>query len=155
MQINRILVGACLALAFAPAWAGLNEAISAYDAEDYATAFALFTALADEGDAGAEYYLGRMYVAGLGTARDDAKALQLLDDSARQGHVEAQLLLGAAYYFGDIVARDHVRSYVWAHLAAEQGNRSARELRDIIARSLGAAQLHEAQRTSSEWATYR
>ena len=55
-----IIVMYCLALA-APAWAGLDEGVAAYERGDYKTAMREFRPLAEQGDAAAQIELGRIY----------------------------------------------------------------------------------------------
>ena len=44
-----------------------QQAISAFEREEYEEALAAFTVLAKQKNATAQYYLGRMYTEGLGT----------------------------------------------------------------------------------------
>jgi hypothetical protein len=50
----------------------LEDGVASYDRSDYATALRLLRPLADEGVAGAQYFLGAMYLGGLGVPQDDA-----------------------------------------------------------------------------------
>ena len=58
----------------APAWAGLDEAVAAYQRGDYASAFREFRPLAEQGNANAQYNLGIMYDNGQGVSQDYAGA---------------------------------------------------------------------------------
>ncbi len=58
----------------APAWAGFDEGVAAYDRGDYATALREWRPLAEHGDASAQSFLGIMYVEGLGVPQDYSKA---------------------------------------------------------------------------------
>ena len=63
----------CLAV---PALAGpLEDGAAAYERKDYATALQLWRALADQGDATAQFLLGGMYGEGEGVPQDDAQAV--------------------------------------------------------------------------------
>ena len=52
----------------APAYAGFDEGMAAYDRGDYARAYKEFKPLAEQGDADAQFYLGVMYDYGRGVS---------------------------------------------------------------------------------------
>ncbi len=58
----------------APAWAGFDEGVAAYNRGDYATAFREWRPLAEQGNADAQFFLGFMYDAGRGVPQDYAQA---------------------------------------------------------------------------------
>ncbi len=82
------------------AFAGLSEALTAYGIKRYDQAFAEFAYLADEGDATAAYYLGKMYTNGLGVEKDDQKAVQYYQKA------ESAYNIDAAYELAEILLRD-------------------------------------------------
>ncbi len=61
----------------APAWAGWDEGIAAYERGDYATALRELRPLAEQGHAPAQNILGVMYTEGQGVPQDDAEAAKL------------------------------------------------------------------------------
>ena len=77
-----------------------DEAKEAYDQGDFATALTLSRPLAEEGDAEAQYLLGRMYFAGKGVPKDHAESVKWYRRAAEQGNAEAQSKLGFMYHFG-------------------------------------------------------
>ncbi len=58
----------------APAWAGFDEGVAAYNRGDYATAFREWRPLAEQGNADAQFFLGFMYYKGRGVPQDYAQA---------------------------------------------------------------------------------
>ena len=66
----------------APAWAGLDEGVAAYDRGDYAAALREFRPLAEQGNAKAQKYLGLIYVGDLGVPQDYVQAHMWLDLAA-------------------------------------------------------------------------
>ena len=66
-----------------------DEAVAAYDAQDYRTAIKSFRRLAIQGDALAQCRLGLMYYEGLGTKQNYDKAYAWMNLSATQGFSEA------------------------------------------------------------------
>ena len=74
-----------------------NEGKDAYWDENYKTALVLLTPFAEDGDAGAQYYLGNMYSDGKGVPENDKTAVEWYTLAAEQGHVYAQLYLGWSF----------------------------------------------------------
>ncbi len=58
----------------APAWAGFDEGVAAYNRGDYATALREWRPLAKQGNAKAQHNLGVIYDKGRGITQDDAEA---------------------------------------------------------------------------------
>src|ERR1041384_2355133 len=79
------------------AGADLESGKHAYEAKDFAAAFNEFTPLAGQGNADAQFFLGKMYFAGQGVLKDVDRALKWLTASATQGNADAQLFLGSYY----------------------------------------------------------
>ena len=70
---------------------------AAFKRDDYATAFREYSALASNGDAVGQFFLGMMYEKGLGVTQDYREALKWYRQSAEQGHPGAQHSLGLMY----------------------------------------------------------
>ena len=109
----------------APAWAGFAEGVAAYKRGDYATALREFRPLAEQGDAGAQFDLGRMYDKGQGVPQDYAEAVKWYRKAAEQGHAKAQTGLGFMYEHGKGVAQDYAEAVKWYRKAVEQGDAPA------------------------------
>ena len=80
---------------------------------------------AAQGDAEAQFRLGRMYRHGLGVPQDFQEAVKWYRKAADQGNAEAQFRLGMLYEFGRGVPRDFVQAVKWYRKAADQGNAKA------------------------------
>ena len=90
----RALLAAALSLWLTTsAWAGFDEGWAAYQRGDYAIALEEFLPLANDGDARAQYYLGRMYYEGYGVPQDKAAAVKWYRRAAEQGDAGAQATL--------------------------------------------------------------
>ena len=105
--------------------ADLASANHAYEQKDYATALKDFTILAEQGDAGAQLALGRMYMIGQGVKQDREQAGRWLTAAAAQGNADAQFFLGAMYL---LPQTDIGQGVKWLRLSAEQGNQDAQYL---------------------------
>ena len=112
-----LLVFAC---APTPSLAGFAEGRAAYDAKDYKSAYEDLRKAADEGHAGAQYYLGHLYRRGRGVERDHVKAVQWYRMAADQGHANAQYRLGVMYQEQQGVKRDYAEAARWYRKAADQ-----------------------------------
>jgi len=53
--------------------------------------------------------------------------------AAEQGYAKAQSGLGFMYSLGQGVPQDYLQAHMWANLAAAQGDKSAGEVRDLLA----------------------
>jgi len=111
-----------LNLSAAPATACPLETVFACGKGDYATATRLWRALAEQGNALAQYSLGLAYVSGEGVPKNDAEAAKWLRNSADQGNANAQYSLAGLYERGEGVVQDRVEALKWYRRAAEQGN---------------------------------
>jgi len=80
-----------------------------------------FRQAAEQGNAGAELGLGRMYANGEGVAKDSVEAMKWFRKAGEQGSAVAQFGLGRTYDIGDGVAKDPVEAVKWFRKAAEQG----------------------------------
>jgi uncharacterized protein len=130
-KINKLLkqllwVGACLCALIGQAIAdSLSEAQHAYATGNHAKAEMLFRPLAEQGDASAQYHLGKMYYLGQGVPQDYREAMKWSRLAAEKGNALAQHNIGVMYNLGQGVTQDYIEAATWFRLAAEQGNASA------------------------------
>ncbi len=110
-----------VAFATAPAFAGYDEGFSAHENGDYITAMREFRPLANEGNAWAQFYMGRMYDNGHGVPQDDKEAVKWYTLSAKQGNSWAQNNLASKYGKGNGVEQSFPEAFKWFMLSAEQG----------------------------------
>jgi TPR repeat protein len=123
--VGAIVATAWIAFA-APAPCGPREdAANSYQRGDYAAAFNDFKALADKGDAHAQYMLGLMYHDGQGISPNETAAFGWFLKAAQQGNADAENYVGYMYYNGQGVAEDKSFGFNWLHKAALQGNATA------------------------------
>ena len=98
------------------------EADAAYKAGDFATAVRISRALAEEGDAKAQYALGLFYQQGKGVQQDYAEAARWYRKAAEQGDSKAQRNLGFLCEKGLGVAPDYGEAASWYRKAADRGD---------------------------------
>ncbi len=120
-----LIVFACLCITDARAADPFAEGISAYNAQDYAKAFALWKPLAEAGNANAQHNVAYMLEHGQGVQPNPAEARQWYTKAAEQGHADAQVNLGSQLYHGTGGARDLPKAFAWYKRAADQGNPQA------------------------------
>src|SRR5579885_395781 len=127
-----------------------DDALTALDKKDYATALRQLRALAERGDVRAQRELGRMYAKGEGVAKDEAEsakwfnfakeqadavaaynrgdfdaALKAFRPAAEKGQVLAAYMLGLMYANGQGVAENYPEALQWLRKAGEQGEAKA------------------------------
>ena len=78
----------------APAWAGFDGGVAAYERGDYETALREFRPLAEQGIPSAQFTLGVMYYDGDGVPQDYAEAVKWYRKAAEQGDASTRFNLG-------------------------------------------------------------
>jgi len=142
MTMRMTMICTCIAalLLSTPATAGpIEDAIAAYDRDDYEEAVRILEPLALAGDARAQSKLAWFYEGG--SDDEQRKSFMLWQKAAAQGLAEAQFHLGYVYYTGvylwtseeQLVPVDRVRGLELFHQAAEQGYVGAKfKLGDLL-----------------------
>jgi TPR repeat protein len=95
-----------------------DEGAAAFDAGDYAKAFALFSELADNYDLAAMRNVALMERKGLGTKKDPQAAEDMLEKAARRGLPTAQADLGVMLMDGEAGKPDEKAALPWLERAA-------------------------------------
>ena len=100
----------------------MDDVKAATRVKDYERAASLLTALAEAGDAEAQYQLAALYRAGQGVTKDHEAAVRWLRLAAEQNHPKAQYHLGVMFERGWGVPIDQEQANHWFRLAAAQGH---------------------------------
>lgn len=128
-KISRVVCAtailAALSLAIASCATMGTDIADALRSGDYARAERPLKQLAENGDQGAQYNLGVIYLDGLTGRRDYTLAAHYFLLAAAQGHAQAQLAIGKLYEAGRGVALDPEEAIGWYKRAAHQGNPEA------------------------------
>ena len=100
--MKSAILGTVLSVALwaTPVFAGLSDALTAFEIKKYDQAFAEFSYLADEGDATAAYYLGKMYAQGLGVEKNETKAVEYYQRAENAYNIDA------AYELAEILLKE-------------------------------------------------
>lgn len=122
----------------------------AYLNDDYPSALKELRPLAEQGDDDSRYYLGLMYLRGLGVIQDYKEAARLFANSAEQGHTFAQGLLGRMYSEGLGVNKNPIYAHMWWNIAGANGYGIGATFRDSEAKRMSSSQVEEAQRLARE-----
>ena len=120
LGLSLLLANVCVSYA-----QDFQKGFAAYEKEDYATALKEWRPLADQGDAEAQFYLGRIYNKGQGVTQDYKEAARLYGLAAAQGYASAQYNLGLMYFNGQGVTQDYKEAARLYGLAAAQGDADA------------------------------
>ena len=110
---------------------------------------------AEQGDADAQFLLGRRYFNGEGVPPDYQEAVKWYRLAAEQGYAMSQFSLGGMYAIGQGVREDYVQAHKWISLAASRTTTGEaeyyRSMRDKLAERMTASQIAETQRLAREW----
>ncbi len=134
-MVRKLMVALAFAVAvtvgLAPkALADSAGAWQAYQAGKYAAAAGEIKALAEAGDAAAQFYWGTLYADGLAVKRDYRRAAEWYAAAAVKGHREAKFALGFLYLNGagegsGMVPADPALAARWLKEAAAEGDIAA------------------------------
>ncbi len=128
-----------------PAAANLSKGSEAVESRNDATSLKEWEALAEQGDADAQFNMGVVYLQGLGVTQDYQAAFNWFKKSTEQKHAIAQYSLGVMYLLGLGVTQDYKFAIKWFNLAAEQGDANAQTgLGVIYIKGWGVAQDYKA-----------
>lgn len=132
----------------APAHAGWEEAVAAYNKGDYAVAAKEFRPFAEQGQATAQYILGWIFQNGDGVPHDDAEAAKWYLKAGEKGNADAQYALGSLYAAGSGVKRDDAEAVKWFRKAADQNKAGAQYLLGYMLSAGEGAPKNEAEGTA-------
>lgn len=104
-------------------WLHREKAIARQRSRDAAN----LGALAEQGDAKAEFDLARMYADGKGVRQDYVVAAAWCRKAAEQGYAKAQFNLGQMYFHGQGVSKNYAEALKWIQKAADQGDAKAED----------------------------
>jgi TPR repeat protein len=110
----------------------IDECYAKVDTGDIKSAFTLCRQAAEQGDAGAQFYLGVMFNIGKGKLKDDKQAVYWFTKAAEQGNAVAQFNLGFMFSGGLGTPKDNVMAYVWWTIAAAQGHEYSLKNRSVV-----------------------
>jgi hypothetical protein len=128
MGIKKIITGFALLFLLGGGMAvaaDYDKGQKAYDSGDFKTAIAVWTPLAEQGDADAQLILGFMYYHGEGVLENYKTAAKWSTLAAEQGNAQAQFFLAVMFLKGEGVLENHKTAYRWAKLAAAQKHADA------------------------------
>ena len=104
-------------------WGLLHMGLYTVENQDFEAAFAYFYAAACQGDETSPYYLGELYMNGLGVEQNFSQAAVCFEEAAKHENREALLRLGQLY--SEETFRDEERAYYWYSRAYGCGKREA------------------------------
>ncbi|TNF97691.1 MAG: outer membrane lipoprotein-sorting protein [Gammaproteobacteria bacterium] len=109
-----------------------EEAVIAYENEQYERAIELFKVSAKKGNTRAKHLLGNIYLDGLGIEEDEFAAFRWYKEAAEAGLADAQYQVGLMYYDGIGTPEDGEEAKKWLSLAAKAGHEDAAETLPIM-----------------------
>ena len=130
---------------------GFELGLQAFDAGDYARAFASWWPLARDGDPKSQASLGFLYYSGKGVRRDDQQSLLWFRRAAEAGQPTAQFFLGLQYFYGRGVPRDLAQAYAWCDIALTYGYSESLFCRDAVALEMSPEEKRRSTELTSEF----
>ena len=128
-----------------------ENGLDAFYAGRYADAYAIWWALARNGDAKSQASLGFMYYTGKGVRRDDQQALLWFSRAADAGQPTAQFFLGLQYFYGRGVRRDLAKAYSWCDIALSNGYPQSLSCREAVALQMSSDDERRAAALTAEF----
>lgn len=119
---SSILLLSSVFVSSALAAANYDDAMLAFENQDYATALNIVLPLAQQNDVDAMTLLGRVYDEGFNKAKE---AFSWFKKAAELGNAQAQVELAELYDAGEGVSQDTEQAFIWYEKAAEQGHEEA------------------------------
>ena len=129
--------------------ADFNKGAYAYKKGDYKTAYNEVVALAEQGNAKAQFNLGLMYENGQGVPQDDKQAVYWFRKAAEQGNAKAQYNLGVMYAKGQGVLQDNKKAYMWFNLARYNGYKDTKSAFNLMEKVMAPVDVGKAQEASN------
>jgi hypothetical protein len=123
--IEKAAVDLAVALRIVQPAMTTEAAEAAYQKGNYQQALRIARPLAEQGDARAQFVLGRILSRGRGAPLDETEAARWFRRAADQGSAAAQFSLGNMYDEGRGVPQDYAEAAKWYRAAAEQGDPQA------------------------------
>lgn len=102
----------------------------------------------DEGYTHAQFSLAEMYLTGDGVRKDPAKAAALLKRAAIGGYLPAQLTMAMLAAEGRGMERNLAEAHTWLAVAAEQGNKAAKDALPKLEKRMTTKDAVEARKQS-------
>jgi hypothetical protein len=107
--------------------------------------------LAAQGNADAEYALGKLYATGDGVRQDYREAMRWFLAAAELGNVRAQSKVATCFWAGKGVPKDYSKAYFWASLAEAGGDKDASFYRIDSGNYLSQAQSNAQHVAAENW----
>ena len=128
-----------------------EQGLDAFNAGDFAGAFALWWPSAKNGDAKSQASLGFLYFSGKGVRRDDHQSLLWFRLAAEAGQPTAQYFLGLQYFYGRGVQRDLAQAYSWCDIALTNGYSPSLFCRDAVELEMSAEDKRRSAELTAEF----
>jgi TPR repeat protein len=102
------------------------------ETQDFMKAAQLYQMAAEQGHGLAQFYLGKMFLDGIGVSPDRDVGIMWIKKAVEQDVGEAQSLLGLFYWTGTVVPLDKIKAYNLLMKASKQGDEVSQKSLDIL-----------------------
>lgn len=128
-----------------------ERGLEAYNHGRYQAAYAIWSALALQGDANSQSSLAYLYYRGQGVGQDSREAAKWYYRAALQGEPTAQSFLCEMHFRGEGVARDLELALMWCELSIDGGESRGVYFREQAIDMMTDAQRNEAWALVEKW----
>lgn len=150
-SLARSIAAALILLTPFAARADVEAGVEAFRKANFPAALKELEPAAQNGNAVAHYFLGKMHGAGLGVPKDAAKATAHFKTAAEGGLTYAQVELANALVLGDGIESDLVEAMKWLFIAADAGLGEGRDNLNQIGKNVDRRTLLEARVRARQW----
>lgn len=121
LSLVAFVASACVTNIAAEKASRFDQAVAAYDAGDYATAYRMWSDLAEEDDLAAMRNAAQLLRQGKGVQKDTKAAFELYVEAAEKGLVTAMANVGDMYLAGEGVEKNPQAAAAWYARASTAG----------------------------------
>ena len=108
-------------------------------------------AMAEQGNASAQFALGTRYAIGEDVKQDYGEAARWFTRAAEQGHTMAESILSGYYWQGRGVRQDLTKAYFWLLVAQAGGDQVGKDRVAFLASQMAPSQLAAAKAQADQW----
>jgi hypothetical protein len=118
---------------------------------DHEKAFPLYLAVAENGDAEAQNFVGTMFATGQGVKLSKSEAAKWYLKAAEQGHAKAQAAIADLYLTGTGIGRDKVEAIKFYMLSSKQGEATGTNPLEALMPNLDPKVIKEATKRAKQF----
>lgn len=122
------------------------------DQKNYTEALKWFSLAASNGQKGARFQIGKMYIYGWGVPQNYTEAHKLFMAAVDQEKCAYSMgFLGRMAYAGYVIPTSNITAHMWLNISSAHGDTASATFRDEVAKEMTTEEIMEAQRLALKW----